>query len=85
MVNKNKPEKGYVARCKKCNIKHVLDYRTRNEEWFNQWNKDYYQRRKNDLNEVAREWCRDNHDRRYKYLKNYYDDNKDQFVIYNLT
>lgn len=83
MVNKSKPEKGYVSACKKCSIKDGQGYVQRHyEDHIKYVHKRYSEFKDVDLKR-KQEWYQNNKDKCLEYAQRYFENNKEKFLLYN--
>jgi 5-methylcytosine-specific restriction endonuclease McrA len=85
MKNKKYPEKGYIAKCKRCSLKDTQDYQERNKEIVVQKKKIEHQINKKYYNEVSKRWRDNNQEWKQEYQKNYQNDNPDKMQQYRIN
>lgn len=83
MVNNSKPEKGYIAICKRCSIKNAQNYVKRHKENYYKYNKEHYEKHGEEDRERRRLQQANNPDKRNSYQRKYYNENFEQFSQYN--
>lgn len=84
-VNKSKPAMGFVSACKECSKKYSLKYHYEHQEEHNAKHREYIDEHREEMNEVCRQWRKDNKPGKRKYFNDYMKRNKDKAAIYRAT